>query len=663
VTGVTGVTGVAGAGGAATGRPYGSWPTPITSELVVRSARLPNGLQLDGEDVWWSEGRPEEGGRMAVLRRSPDGGVTEVVPTPWSARSSVHEYGGGAWWVAGGVLWFVDWSTQRLHRVEPGGEPVALTPEPEVERGLRYADGRLSPDGTTLLCVQERHHADGAEATNTIVRLAAHEPSAPEVVVEGPDFVADPRWRPDGGAFCWLEWDHPDMPWDAIRLVVDEGGTRTIVAGGAGESICQPTWARDGSLWFSSDRTGFWSLHRWTPAGGVEPMVDLGKDIGFPQWVFGQSCFGFLDDGRLVFAYSDGGLDRLAVRTPDGAVHELDVPHTMIDSLRTGGSAATYIAASPTTEPHVVSLPIEGAGSGSPEVLVPARDLGLDPSWFSIPEPVEFPTAGGVTGHALLYPPTNPQVAAAAGERPPLLVMIHGGPTSSARPMLQLSRQYWTSRGFAVVDVNYRGSTGYGRVYRDLLRGQWGVADVEDCAAVCRFLVERGDADPDRLCIRGGSAGGFTTLAALAFEDVFAAGASHYGVADLGVLAQETHKFESRYLDGLVGPWPEARGTYEERSPIFHTDRIDRPLAVFQGLDDPIVPPNQAEMIVDAVRAKGVPVAYLAFPGEQHGFRQSQNIRAALDGELSFYAQVLGFPLPEDEGITPIEVQNKTRGD
>lgn len=628
-----------------TTRPYGSWPTPITSELVVRSARLPSGVALDGDEVWWSESRPEEGGRTAVLRLAADGAVTEVLGAPWNARSGVHEYGGGAWWVRDGVLWFVDWPTQRLHRLEPGGEPVALSPEPEVPRGLRFADGCVSPDGTTLLCVQERHHADGSEATNTIVRMSAQEPSLPEVVVAGPDFVADPRWRPDGAALCWLEWDHPDMPWDATRLVVDEGGVRTVVAGGdERESICQPTWAPDGALWFTADRTGFWSLYRWTPAGGRELVVDLGKDIGFPQWVFGETCFALLDDGRVVLRYAEGGLDRLALWSPrDGGIVDLDLPHTSVDDLQGMGSAIAYVAASPTVEPHVVRVPIEVDGAGGVEVLVPPRDLGLDAGWFSVPEPVEFPTAGGQTAHALLYRPTNPEVSPPDGERPPLLVMIHGGPTSAARPMLQLSKQYWTSRGFAVVDVNYRGSTGYGRAYRDLLRGEWGVADVEDCAAVCRFLAERGDVDGDRLLIRGGSAGGFTTLAALAFTDVFAAGASHYGVADLGALARDTHKFESRYLDGLVGPWPEAQTTYEARSPIFHTDRIDRPLIVFQGLEDQVVPPNQAEMIVEAVRAKGVPVRYVPFEGEQHGFRQAANIRAALDGELAFYAEVLGF--------------------
>jgi dipeptidyl aminopeptidase/acylaminoacyl peptidase len=526
-----------------------------------------------------------------------------------------------------------------------------------VPRGLRYADGDLHPDGDVLLCVQEQHHTDGREATNTIVRLAAHHPSTPEVVVEGPDFVSDPRWSPDGSSFCWLEWDHPVMPWDATRLVVDTGGVRTVVAGAdERESIGQPVWAPDGSLWFFGDRSGFWSLDRWTAERGRESMVDLGKDIGHPQWVFGQSSYALLGDGRVAFAYSDGGLDRLARLEAGGErgdVTTLDLPFTMFDSIRARGDRVVCIAASPTSEPHVVEVEVTSAAV---EVVAPPRDLGLDAAWFSLPESISFPTSGGHTAHALLYPPANPEHAGPTGERPPLLVLIHGGPTAAARPMLQVSRAYWTSRGFAVVDVNYRGSTGYGRAYRDLLQGQWGVADVEDCAAVCRHLVDRGAVDPARLCIRGGSAGGFTTLAALAFHEVFAAGASHYGVADLGVLAEETHKFESRYLDGLVGPWPEARATYEERSPIFHIDRIDRPLAVFQGLDDPVVPPNQAEMIVDALRWRGVPVAYLAFEGEQHGFRQSQNIRAALDGELSFYAQVLGFELPPDEGIAPIEV-------
>ena len=639
--------------------PFGSWPTPITSELVVRAARAPTGVAFDGHDIWWSESRPEEGGRGAIVRRAADGTVTEALPAPWNARSAVHEYGGGEWWVDHGVLWFVDWATQRVHRVGPGGAPVALTPEPESPRALRYADGDVSPDGSTLLCVQEEHPADGGEAVNTIVRLDAERPSAPEVVVSGPDFVAGPRWSPDGGALCWLEWDHPDMPWDATRLVVDRDGRRTVVAGSASrESICEAAWAPDGSLWFSSDRTGFWSLYRWTEGSGTEGAVDLGRDIGFPHWVFGESCFAFLDGGRVAFVYVDDGVDRLAVRLPDGRVERLEVPFTSIAGLRASGSRLAFVGATPTTEAHVVTVDVDGASAGAPIAVVPPRELEVDPAWYSVPEPIEFPTAGGGVAHAFYYPPQHPDVRGPDGERPPLLVVMHGGPTSAARVMLRLAYQYWTTRGFAVVDVNYRGSTGYGRDYRNLLRGQWGIADVEDCAAVCRYLVERGDVDPARVCIRGGSAGGFTTLAALVSQDVFAAGASHYGIADLGALARDTHKFESRYLDGLVGPWPEARDVYEARSPIFHVDELDRPLVVFQGLDDEVVPPNQSEMIVDAVRAKGVPVAYVAFEGEQHGFRQAAHIRAALDGELSFYSQVLRFELPAAEGIDPIPVDN-----
>jgi dipeptidyl aminopeptidase/acylaminoacyl peptidase len=622
--------------------PHGAWPTPITSELVVRAANLPSSVQLDGRDLWWSEGRPEEGGRTAVLRRSPAGEVTEVLPAPWSARSAVHEYGGGAWWVREGVLWFVDWATQRLHRVEPGGEPVPLTPEPPAPRSLRFADGAVHPDGQELLCVREEHRTDGS-VHNTIVRLAAHAPSAPTTVVAGPDFVSDPRWRPDGRAFCWLEWDQPDMPWDATRLVVDEDGNRTVLAGEAGgESICQPTWAADGSLWFSSDRTGFWSLHRWTPAGGVELVLDLRRDIGFPQWVFGQSCFALLHDGRVVFVYQADGMDHLAVRHPDGTVDDLPAGATAIDSLATDGERLACIAADPATEPHVVAVHLTGDGIDVTTV-VPPRDLGLGAAWCSQPEPVQFATGGGATAHALLYRPTNPEVQGPPDERPPLVVMIHGGPTAAARPMLRLATQYWTSRGFAVVDVNYRGSTGYGRAYRQLLDGRWGIADVEDCVAVARHLADAGVVDGERLLIRGGSAGGFTTLAALAFHDVFAAGASHYGVADLGLLAAETHKFEARYLDGLVGPWPAARAVYDERSPINHLEGIDRPLAVFQGLDDAVVPPSQAELIVEGLRARGVPVTYVTFEGEGHGFRNAENIRTALDTELAFYLEVLGI--------------------
>jgi dipeptidyl aminopeptidase/acylaminoacyl peptidase len=388
-------------------------------------------------------------------------------------------------------------------------------------------------------------------------------------------------------------------------------------------------------------------------------MVRMDAEIGAPQWVFGQSRYAFLDGGRTVFAFQREGIDHLAVRSEDGTVTDLDLPYTSLGSVEAAGDRVVFVGATATSEPAVISVRVEGTTvAGTPEVLRPPRDLGIETAWFSTPESVSFPTSGGRTAHALFYPPTNPNVAPPPGEAPPLLVLIHGGPTGAARPQLQLGTQYWTSRGFAVVDVNYGGSTGYGRAYRNQLRDSWGIVDLDDCEAAARWLGDQGRVDPARLCIRGGSAGGYTTLAALAFRDTFAAGASHFGVADLEALATETHKFESRYLDGLIGPYPQQRDRYVERSPIHHVDGFDRPLIVLQGLEDEVVPPNQAEMIVGALRARKVPVAYVTFAGEQHGFRQAANIRRALDAELSFYAQVFGFDLPADEGIEPVEVDN-----
>ncbi len=516
------------------------------------------------------------------------------------------------------------------------------------------------------MIVHEHHPPGGAPAdvVNTLVRIGP-DGGEPEVLRVGPDFVASPRRSPDGTLLAWIEWDHPDMPWDSTRLVVrGPDGDDRVVAGGPGESAVQPRWLPDGALGFVSDRTGWWHLYQWTPGGEVEPLFTPDGELNTPQWVFGLSAWTPLPDGRIVASVARNGSDEMHVRLPDGSSQRLDLPFTTLGSLHSHRDGVVCIAGSPTMERAVTYIPIDGMVAGAPELLSTPRDLGLDQSWFSRPEHISFPTAGGDSeAHALVYPPTNPEHAGPSGERPPLIVKIHGGPTSAARPMLQLSVQYWTSRGFCVADVNYRGSTGYGRKYRDLLQGQWGIADVEDCVAVAAHLAARRDADPlavdgERLAITGGSAGGYTTLAALAFHDGFSAGANHFGVADLEALALETHKFESRYLDGLIGPYPEARQVYVDRSPIHHVDGINVPLAVFQGLEDEVVPPKQSEMIVDALRAKGVPVAYVAFEGEQHGFRRAENIRRALDGELSFYAQVFGFTLPEAEGIDPIPIGN-----
>jgi dipeptidyl aminopeptidase/acylaminoacyl peptidase len=639
---------------------YGSWPTPITSELVVAAAVRFSEVRVDGEAVVWSEGRPAEGGRTQLVRRAGDGATAEVLPPDRSARTAVHEYGGAAWWVREGVTWFVDWADQRLYRLEPGGGPTALTPPPAVDRGDRFADGDVAPDGRTIVCVRERHAPVGGPATarsaggaristvrNEIVRLDARVPGKPEVLVTGPDFVAAPRLSPDGSTLAWLQWQHPDMPWDATLLTVRDldSEEETVVAGGAGESVLQPVWQPDGSLWFLSDSTGWWNLYRWVPGADIEDVVRIDAEIGAPAWSLGGSRYAVLAEGRVVFARWRGGFDGLAVREPDGTVTDLDLPFTAVAAVRAlGPHAVVVVAGTPTQEFGVHRVDLGDAGPAATP-LRPPRELGLDPAALSTPEAVSFPSSApdGAprTAYALFYPPANPAFGGPDDELPPLLVVIHGGPTDAAVPVLSLALQYWTSRGFAVVDVNYAGSSGYGRPYRELLNGQWGVLD------------------GDRLCIRGGSAGGFTTLTALAREDSpFVAGADYFGVADLEALAVETHKFESRYLDRLVGPYPQARELYVERSPLTHVDRFSRPLIVLQGSEDAIVPPKQSEVIVDALRAKRVPVAYLLFAGEQHGFRRAENLRRALDAELSFYAQVLGFELPAEEGIEPVVIEN-----
>lgn len=637
--------------------PYGSWPTPFTSALVTDEAVQLSELRLDGDDVYWSEGRPAEGGRTQLVRRAADGAVTDLLPDGRNARTAVHEYGGAAWWVRDGVVWFVDWADQRLHRLAPGSEPVALTPEPARPRADRYADGSFDPDGETLVCVRERHTGDRAvDVVNEIVRLSAHTPSEPEVLVSGPDFVAAPRISADGQILAWLQWNHPDMPWDAATLMVRslETGNEAVIAGGRGESVTEPTWQPDGSLWFCSDRTDWWNLYRWKSGSDIAALVRIDAEIGGPQWRFGASRYAACPDGSVVYARHRNGVDGLGLRTPDGAVRDLDLPFTAVSAVRAApDGTVVLVAATPVATAGVYRL---DPATGATTTLREPRDLGVDATSISVPEHITFPAGDGRVAHALYYPPANAEWSGPDGELPPLIVEIHGGPTSAATAALSTARMYWTSRGFGVVDVNHGGSTGYGRPFREELNGTWGVLDVGDCIAAARWLAAKGRVDGSRMAIRGGSAGGFTVLAALTSPDQpFAVGADHFGIADLAVLAGDTHKFESRYLDRLVGTDPDA---LRDRSPIHHADRLDRPLIVLQGSDDAVVPPVQSRLIVDALRNRGVPVAYLEFAGEQHGFRRAENIRRALEAELSFYGQVLGFELPEGECIEPVEVEN-----
>jgi dipeptidyl aminopeptidase/acylaminoacyl peptidase len=590
-----------------------------------------SGLQVSGDALFWSEGRPAEAGRQVIVRWVPGQDPVDVLPAPYSARTTVHEYGGGAFCVSGDTVFFSNFDDQRLWRADPGREPSPITPE-----GARYADGDVSPDGARLVCVRERHLAD--EVVNDVVVLATDGPAEPMVVAEGHDFYAAPRFGPNG-ELAWLAWDHPRMPWDGTVLEVDGRGP---VAGGPEESLSQPRWSPDRVLHWISDRTGWWNLYR-----DGAPLQPRDAELSGPDWVFGQSTYAFLPAGRLVATWTEGGRGHLGVLGDE----PLDLPLTSFSTLRAYGDKVAAIAASPTQAPAVV---IVDPATGELTVVRSSRPTPVDAGYLSTPRPIEFATTGGGTAHALFYRPANVGCQGPSGERPPLVVTSHGGPTSAASTSLELRTQFWTSRGFAVVDVDYRGSTGYGRAYRQQLDGQWGVADVDDCLAAARHLADAGEVDGRRMVIRGSSASGLTALLALT-RGVFAAGASLYGVVDLAALATDTHKFEARYLDGLVGPWPEAADVYRERSPISHADELSAPLIIFQGLDDKVVPPSQAEVLVDALRRAGLPFAYLTFEGEAHGFRKAETIRRVVEAELSFYGQVLGFTPADD--IEPVEIE------
>ena len=634
--------------------PYGSWKSPITSDLIVSETIVLGQIALDGQDIYWVEMRPTEGGRYVIVRRTPDGRTTDVTPLPFNARTRVHEYGGGAFAVADGTVYFSNFADQRLYRQDPGGEPRPITPEAD----LRYADGVFDHRRGRLICVREDHTDPGREAVNTIVSLDL-DGNGGRVLVSGNDFYSSPRLSPDGSRLAWLTWNHPNMPWDGTELWVGEldanGSLGRIerVAGGADESIFQPEWSPDGVLHFVSDRMGWWNLYRWR-GGRVEPLIEMEAEFGLPQWVFGLSTYAFESAGRIICAYTQHGTWQLAsLDTATGKLDPIETPYTQIEGLRALPGRVVFLAGSPTEALSVVQLDL---ATGGLEVLRRSSKVTIDPGYLSIPQEIEFPTEGGLTAHAFFYGPKNRDYVGPPGERPPLLVISHGGPTSAASTALSLVIQYWTSRGLAVLDVNYGGSTGYGRAYRRRLEGQWGVVDVDDCVNGARYLVERGEVDGNRLAIRGGSAGGYTTLSALTFRDIFQAGASYYGISDLEALTKHTHKFESRYLDRLVGPYPERRDLYHERSPIHFTHRLSCPMILFQGLEDKVVPPEQAEKMFEAVLAKGLPAAYLPFEGEQHGFRRAENIKRALDAELYFYSRVFGFELADP--VEPVHIEN-----
>ncbi|MDA1128948.1 MAG: S9 family peptidase [Chloroflexi bacterium] len=641
--------------------PYGSWKSPITTELIVAGSIGLGQVALDGEDVYWVEMRPSEGGRMVVVKRSPDGVIFDMTPEPFSARTRVHEYGGGSFLVHQGVVYFSNYSDQRMYRQGHGANPEPITPE----KDLRYADGCFDAARNRIICVREDHTSEG-EPVNAIVAVDALGQAEQQVLFQGPDFCSTPRISPDGTTLAWLTWNHPNMPWDGTELLVakfdDQGllGEAQAVGGGKAESIFQPEWSPGGVLHFVSDRSGWWNIWR-LENGETRPLTSRNAEFGKPQWVFGSGTYSFVSDDLIACSYVETGSWKIAmlgiqsrnlfqVSTPFSEMGRGDIKASQGEE---GDGKIVFLAGAPTLPMTLVSMDL---ASGKWEELRKSHSLEIDASFISAAQPIEFPTEDGKTAHAFFYPPNNGDYQAPYGEKPPLLVKSHGGPTGSASNALDLGIQFWTSRGIGVLDVNYGGSTGYGREYRERLNGAWGIVDVHDCCNAARHLVSQGEADEQRLAIDGGSAGGYTTLAALTFKEVFKAGASHYGVSDLEALAKETHKFESRYLDNLVGPYPERQDLYHERSPINHTDRLSCPLILFQGLEDQIVPPNQAEMMFDAVRAKGIPTAYIPFEGEQHGFRRAENIKRALEAELYFYSRIFGFELADP--VEPVDIAN-----
>ncbi|RMG56553.1 MAG: S9 family peptidase, partial [Acidobacteria bacterium] len=626
--------------------PYGSWASPITTDLIVSETIGLEQILLDGDDIYWVEVRPAEGGRSVIVRRTPDGRTTDVTPPDMNARTRVHEYGGGAFAVADGAIVFSNFSDQRLYRQNDDARPRPLS----SELGMRYADGVIDRRRNRMICVREDHTAGDREPVNALVSIDLDGDGEERMLASGHDFYSSPRLSPDGRRLAWLAWNHPNMPWDGTELWVGEVredgmlGIRQCIAGGVNESIVQPEWSPDGTLYFVSDRTGWWNLYRWRD-GRVEPMCEMEAEFGRPQWVFGMSTYGFVSDRQILCAYNERGLWRVAMLdTVTRELEPIQTPYTDIWSLRARPGWAVFAASSPSRPAAIVRLDVK---AGQLEILRRASRIDIDPGYISIPQPIAFPTERGLTAYGFFYPPRNRDYVGPPEERPPLLVKTHGGPTSAASTAFNLEIQYWTSRGLAVLDVNYGGSTGYGRAYRERLHGRWGLVDVDDCLNGARYLVERGWVDAERLGIRGGSAGGYTTLCALTFHDLFRVGASYYGVSDLEALAKETHKFESHYLDRLVGPYPERRDVYRARSPIHFTERLSCPVILFQGLDDRIVPPNQAERMVEALRKKGVPVAYVPFEGEQHGFRRAENIKRSLEAELYFYSRIFDFPLAD----------------
>jgi dipeptidyl aminopeptidase/acylaminoacyl peptidase len=649
---------------------YGEWVSPIAGADVARKQVSLTFAVIDGSGVWWQESRPEEGGRVAVVRQGADGVSRDLLPMPYNARTRVHEYGGRSYHPVPGGFVFANFGDQRLYRCGEEGAPQPLTPEPG-EVSFRFADFVLSPGGNEIWCVRERHEGGRITRAITAVPLdgsAARDDGAMRVLVSGSDFYAFPAPSPDGTRLAFICWDHPLMPWDGTELrvaAVDGDGAQQVIMGGPAVSVLAPAWRDDQSLYVISDRSGWWNLYLAGLDGTARHLCPRPEEFAAPLWQLGARPYAVLGDGRLAVTYGTGE-DRLGVLDPDtGRLDDLDLPYRVyIFSLTAIGQTVATIAGGPTVPTTVISVDIPAAGDPVVRELSRSTDALPDPAYLPVPRAAELTGPSGSVVHALVYPPSNPDMRAPEGELPPYIVWVHGGPTAQSAPRLDLEKAFFTSRGIGIIDVNYGGSSGYGRAYRERLRGQWGVVDVADAMTAALALAESGEADGKRLGIRGGSAGGWTALAAVTSgigvlgggadgtrERVFAAVASYFGVADLRAFAEHTHDFESRYLDGLIGPLPESEALYAERAPVGHVNDATCPVLLLQGLDDPVVPPAQAESIAADLAAHGIPYAYITYAGESHGFRKAENIVASMEAELSFYGQIMGFVPP---GIPPV---------
>ncbi len=635
---------------------YGSWVSSITARQVASAAPSMDNLCIDGNDLYWLEARPEEGGRSAIVRRNTKDEKTDVLPAPFSARSRVHEYGGTPYSVIAGVLYFCEQSDQRIYRLDTGvkgASPEALSP---ANQHLRFADFCYDAKNQRLIFVAEQSSDELSEPRNFIAALSIKPPHEFSELHSGADFYAYPRLSPTGTQLSWISWQHPQMPWQGSELWVadlrDDGllSDPEKIAGGTDEAIFQPQWSPDGDLYFVSDRSEWWNIYRCSSAGdsenSIEAICPQPAEFATPLWTLGMSTFGFCTGGNLAACYTKDGYWQLGLIDENTQeLTSIDLPFTQISALISKGDHLWFIGASPSQSGCLVEL---DTCSGQYKIVHQFAPLPIAADNYAQPQAITFATSNDEEAHGFYYPPCNTAYSQNTDEKPPLLVMCHGGPTGATSTGFNLKIQFWTNRGFAVLDVNYRGSTGYGRPYRQALDGAWGIKDVDDVVAGAQHLIAQNLADPERIMIRGGSAGGYTVLAALAFHDLFKAGASYYGIGDLETLARDTHKFESRYLDSLVGPYPAEQALYQQRSPIHHIDKLNCPVIFFQGLDDKVVPPQQAEAMVESLEKKGLKVKYIPFRGEGHGFRQAGNTEKAMLEELKFYSEVFGFELPSD---------------